>query len=173
MDRCGGSYVQMPSNVRLTTAASRFRPSASRSSARRGLMAKFFTKGRCLSLALNPLFPHVLFLARELSAERVQGHSLPHCLPGLDVFFALLISLVPICSNCCSCVKCESRPPSRPSLRRRQNSAPSNVEPCTLWPQHLRQPFVLRGARGGTALLDLQLDGGASPPGHARLLLGV
>ena len=74
---------------------------------------------------------------------------------------------------CCSCVKCESRPPSRPSLRRRQNSAPSNVEPCTLWPQHLRQPFVLRGARGGTALLDLQLDGGASPPGHARLLLGV
>ena len=161
----------MPSNVRLTTAASRFRPSA-----RAGVGATRAygeVLSRKVAVYLSLLFPHVLFLARELSAERVQGHSLPHCLPGLDVFFALLISLVPICSNCCSCVKCESRPPSRPSLRRRQNSAPSNVEPCTLWPQHLRQPFVLRGARGGTALLDLQLDGGASPPGHARLLLGV
>ena len=48
----------------------------------------------------------------------------------------------------------------------------SNKEPCTLRPQRLRQPLVLRGARGGAALLDLQLDGGASPPGHRSLHTG-
>ena len=44
--------------------------------------------------------------------------------------------------------------------------------PCTLRPQRLRQPLVLRGARGGAALLDLQLDSGASPPGHRSLHAG-
>ena len=53
-----------------------------------------------------------------------------------------------------------------------ESRAPSNKEPCTLRPQRLRQPLVLRGARGGAALLDLQLDGGASPPGHRSLHAG-
>ena len=53
-----------------------------------------------------------------------------------------------------------------------ESRAPSNKEPCTLRPQRLRQPLVLRGARGGAALLDLQLDSGASPPGHRSLHAG-
>ena len=60
----------------------------------------------------------------------------------------------------------------RTSIRRRQSPAPSNTQPRTLRPQHLCQPLVLRGARGGAALLDLQLDGGTSPPGHTRLHTG-
>ena len=60
----------------------------------------------------------------------------------------------------------------RTSIRRRHSPAPSNTQPRTLRPQHLCQPLVLRGARGGAALLDLQLDGGTSSPGHTRLHTG-
>ena len=68
------------------------------------------------------------------------------------------------------CLNLQAR--RRTSIRRRQSPAPSNTQPRTLRPQHLRQPLVLRGARGGAALLDLQLDGGTSPPGHTRLHTG-
>ena len=68
------------------------------------------------------------------------------------------------------CLNLQAR--RRTSIRRRQSPAPSNTQPRTLRPQHLCQPLVLRGARGGAALLDLQLDGGTSPPGHTRLHTG-